>query len=66
MFSSDMTQGSSISEAYQVFVGPVFTEWLRLRRKALTQFDPHWKAAPKNAKRVRALDKAATIWAKFN
>jgi hypothetical protein len=60
------TKGSLVTEVFQSFGDPVFTEWLRFRRRALAALEPNWLEYPKDERRVQALDKAAAVWAKFN
>jgi hypothetical protein len=66
MPASELTKGSSVQGAFKAFPGRIFSEWLRFRRRSLSCLAPGWETAPKSAERVRALDKAATVWAKFN
>jgi hypothetical protein len=59
-------QFPALPEAAKNLPGPVFQQWLKLRRQGADQFFPAWRDCKDKKRRVEALDLGARLKAAFN
>ena len=60
------SQFPSLPEAAKKLPGPVFEQWLKLRRHGADHFFPGWRTCKEKKPRLRALDLGARLKARLN
>lgn len=57
---------SAVSDALRAFPQPVFSLWLRFRRRSADLLQPHWRTITDKRRKVILLDAAAIVAATLN
>jgi hypothetical protein len=56
----------ALPEAAKKLPGPVFQQWLKLRRQGADLFFPPWRTTKNKEGKIRALDVGARLMAQMN